>query len=185
MASVRDLVVTPRLFVRWNNPPKSVGKRDAGHQQPDRSHGRRRAPSRLIRFLRTEPVSGPDPRRDAIAVSPGPSPSLRPPCSPISGGWPQRRQPCGKLIRHGDASRIRTFPVPPIWQFVQLRSRLSLGTRGHLCHVRITTRHAGTSGERPHTALSDVGDPTERHASLRLRAWRKNQRCSVPRPDSR
>ena len=28
---------------------------------------------------------------------------------------------------------------------------------------RITSRHTGMSGERPHTALSDVGDPTERH----------------------
>jgi hypothetical protein len=35
---------------------------------------------------------------------------------------------------------------------------------------RTTSRHSDTSGERPHTAVSDVGGPTERHASLRLRA---------------
>ena len=40
----------------------------------------------------------------------------------------------------------------------------TVGTRGHLCRVQITTRHTSRSGELPHTALSDVGDPTERLA---------------------
>jgi len=34
----------------------------------------------------------------------------------------------------------------------------------------ITSRYTGISGEWPHTALSGVGDPTERHAFLRLYA---------------
>jgi hypothetical protein len=47
---VGDLVVTPRLRVRGNpdpfrNPPKSFVRREAGHQQPDISHGRKQAPS--------------------------------------------------------------------------------------------------------------------------------------------
>gem|GEM_PF-2671344 len=33
---------------------------------------------------------------------------------------------------------------------------------------RTTSRHSEISGERPHTAVSDVCGPTERHASLRL-----------------
>ena len=38
---------------------------------------------------------------------------------------------------------------------------------------RTTSRHSEISGERPHTAVSDVCGPTERHASLRLCAQRK------------
>ena len=34
--------------------------------------------------------------------------------------------------------------------------------------VGITSRHSGISGERPQAAVSDVGDPTERHAPPRL-----------------
>jgi hypothetical protein len=55
VAPVGDLVVTPQLLVRWNpvplvgptrnNPPKSFVKREAGHQHPDISHGRKPAPS--------------------------------------------------------------------------------------------------------------------------------------------
>ena len=47
---------------------------------------------------------------------------------------------------------------------------------------RITSRHSDISGERPHTALSDVGDPTERHAPARLFARKVIRRCSAPSP---
>jgi hypothetical protein len=50
VSHVGDLVVTPRLLVRGNpgpfrNSPKCVVKREAGHQQPDISHGRKQTPS--------------------------------------------------------------------------------------------------------------------------------------------
>ena len=47
----------------------------------------------------------------------------------------------------------------------------------------ITSRHTGLSGERPHTALSDVGDPTERHAFASAFRHRTPRRCSAPRSD--
>ena len=47
-------------------------------------------------------------------------------------------------------------------RFYKCRFRDRLDRRPPLS-VWITSRHTGTSGERPHTALSDVGDPRQRH----------------------
>ena len=98
-----------------------------------------------------------------------PRPPGRQPC----GSWPNQvframygrslSRLCGGFLR----CRENNHPKP--------------GTTSVL--VGITSRHSGISGERPQAAVSDVGDPTERHAPKRLVAWRAFRRCSVPGPD--
>ncbi len=75
---------------------------------------------------------------------------------------------------------VRTFPIPPLRRFFSRcreNNHPKPGTTSVL--VGITSRHSGISGERPQAAVSDVGDPTERHAPTRLFAWRVIRRCSA------
>ena len=101
--------------------------------------------------------------------------------------WPEKEKTAmwGIGRNGGFRTYVRTFPIAADSRGVVhiAVSTVMPGQGATSVLFGITSRHSGISGERPHTALSDVGDPTERHASrtaFRLEGDRR--RCSAPRP---
>ena len=90
------------------------------------------------------------------------------------------RQPCGSwrnaVQEPSDGRRSCTTEAVASCLLIGPKTA---GTRGHFCRVLITPRQTGRSGELPHTALSDVGDPTDATLAVRLFAIGHARRCSA------
>ena len=93
--------------------------------------------------------------------------------SPGRGETESRRKE--KERKRVPCSNRMTRELRTVYATVRQRLHLRVGECCTLFHepaslvVRSPCRHTGKSGEQPHSAVSGVGDPRERHALIRVR----------------
>jgi hypothetical protein len=101
----------------------------------------------------------------------------------VSWSAPER-QPCGNWRDAGFGPMYGRSLAPPSWRVLQMSFDGQFRPGATSVSSGITSRHTGLSGEGPHTALSDVGDPRQSATlSHGFAPWGQIRRCSAPRPD--